>query len=158
MRRSYFCAVAKVLCSDSTPYSRVNSKCGIAPLHLPLSVTPLPATLHRWDTTKSLPEGRRRFADQSTARLPASLPALLSAQLALHPKHRHGYAHAECRWQSAISAFAMRVVSHRHGLITLCARPSVQCLQTACRTDSSSVVRRFAWCPVNMWLHKRRYN
>eukprot|EP01110_Echinostelium_bisporum_P007476 TRINITY_DN28337_c0_g1_i1.p2 TRINITY_DN28337_c0_g1~~TRINITY_DN28337_c0_g1_i1.p2 ORF type:complete len:56 (+),score=1.59 TRINITY_DN28337_c0_g1_i1:20-187(+) len=31
MRRSYFCARAKVLCSDSTPYSRVNSKCGIAP-------------------------------------------------------------------------------------------------------------------------------
>ncbi len=38
-----------------TPYSRVNSKCGIAPTTSAPSVTPLPATLHHWDTTKSLP-------------------------------------------------------------------------------------------------------
>ena len=54
-------------------------------------VTPLPAMLHRWDTTKSLPAGRRRFVDQSTAQLPASLPALLSAAPASHTTAMHSY-------------------------------------------------------------------
>ncbi len=102
------------LCSDSTPYSRVNSKCGIAPTHLPLSVTPLPATLHRWDTTN--PFLREGDDLQINPRRDFLLPSSIAfSAVSVASETSTWVRHAECRWQSAISAFAMRVVSHVMG-------------------------------------------
>ncbi|WP_407242781.1 hypothetical protein [Escherichia coli] len=113
--------------SDSTPVFTGKFKCGIAPT----TFAPKRNASSSNAFTVGIRQNFLREGDNLQINPRRDFPlhfSIASAQLALHPKHRHKYAHAECRWAICHFSVCRARCFNRHGLSTLCARPSVQCL------------------------------